>query len=365
MAIGIGGAGSKLALQLDPQATVVNVSETELAKLEADHPVLAVVHAAQGQLRGSRKSPEIGRDAFLSVKRELLHLLPGNIVFSSTGGGTGNGITASILEWLTGTETVEPAAKTQFALLLPYAALEPAEFVVNTVAFLQDSLSPAIDSGNSGNIFLFTNQFKFESRLTEASYNKMLIDSLNTFYAIPRKGDEYRLVEGHIDYEDFALYASKPYFNHYTSFGYDPEKSFEKQLKAAHNPYLLPPDTPIEAMFLLEMPAGADHTVFYDILSYFAGMDVTPVYGVVENPALDEPLITTSVLYSRKPDELVEDFNRISHQHTQAKLRKSFEQSVKLPRLEVNLESEAKRVAEQSGADEDDILAVLRRLGKI
>jgi len=71
------------------------------------------------------------------------------------------------------------------------------------------------------------------------------------------------------------------------------------------------------------------------------------------------------VLYSRKPDELVEDFNRISQEHAQAKVRKSLEQHVSLPRLEVNLARETKRVAKQRGTGEDDVLAVLRRIGKI
>lgn len=86
MAIGIGGAGSKLALGLDPSATIVNVSETELNKQDCPNKILAVVHNTRGQLRGSRKDPQLGRDAFLSIKRELMHLVRGNVVFSSTGG---------------------------------------------------------------------------------------------------------------------------------------------------------------------------------------------------------------------------------------------------------------------------------------
>ena len=41
------------------------------------------------------------------------------------------------------------------------------------------------------------------------------------------------------------------------------------------------------------------------------------------------------------------------------------EQLVELPILNVNLESEAKRVARQRGGTESDILVVLRRLGKL
>ena len=175
----------------------------------------------------------------------------------------------------------------------------------------------------------------------------------------------FRLLDGHIDFEDFDLYLSKPYFNHFTYFDYDPDEDFQKQLDANINPYLLPPEKPIEALFLLEVPSGGDPTLFYDILKHFAKENVTPVYSVVENPELDKPFVTLSLLYSRKPAELVDDFNRISHAHTQARVRKSLEQHVALPVLEVNLESETKRQGKQQGADETEILTVLRRLGKL
>jgi len=365
MTIGIGGAGSKLAVALDPESTIINVSETELNKLNAGKRILAVVHAAGGQLRGSRKNPQIGRDAFLAIKREILHLLPGDMVFSSTGGGTGNGITASILEELTFVDNVDTGARTTFALVLPYARLEPVEFVTNTVDFLRQPLSDAIDSGNTGNIFLFTNRLKFESRLPEAEYNGMLVDSLRAFLAVPHKGEGMRLLDGHIDFEDFNLYLARPYFNHFTYFDLDPSQDIGKQFSKNLNPYLLPPDNPIEALFLLEVPPKADISPFYDILDYFAANSVSPVYGVVENPELETYFLTMSVLYSRKPDELVEDFNRVSQEHTQAKVRKSLEQHVSLPKLEVNLETEVKRAAKQKGAEEREILAILKRLGKI
>lgn len=120
MTIGIGGAGGKLAIKLDPNATVVNVSETELEKCGAENRILAVVHAARGQMKGSRKDPGIGHDAFQSIKEELLHLTRGNTVFSSTGGGTGNGITSGILEELCNPESIHPTEKTNFGLILPY-----------------------------------------------------------------------------------------------------------------------------------------------------------------------------------------------------------------------------------------------------
>ncbi len=294
MTIGIGGAGNKLASKLDPNATLVNVSETELNKLESQNRLLAVVHANHGQLKGARKSPEIGADAFLSIKRELLELVRGNFVFSSTGGGTGNGITASILDTLAKAEDVPLQDKTQFALVLPYPKLEPGEFVVNTIQFLQNSLSSAIDTGNTGNIYLFSNQLKFESKIAEDAYNTMLIDSLKVFQSIPFKGDRLKLLDAHIDHEDFALYTGKPYFNHFTYFTYDPEATFDKQLHKNLNPYLLAPENPIEAMFLLEVPAGKPVAPFYDILEHFAERNVLPVYAVVENPEREDYFITVS-----------------------------------------------------------------------
>lgn len=365
MTLGIGGAGGKLALRLDPDAVVVNVSETEMRKLAAKHTLLAVVHAAQGQLRGSRKDPRIGREAFQSIHQELLHLCRGNLLFSSTGGGTGNGVSASLLEEIAKEQEVRLADRTTFVLVLPYAKLEPAEFTLNTTQFLQGPLSEAIDSGNTGNIILFANQVKFESRLSEEKFNEMLITSLQLFLSVPKKNDDLRLLDGHIDHEDFALYRGKPYFNHWTGFEYDPEKDFANQLKRHLNPLLLAPENPIEALFLVEVPEGGDPRIFYSILEYFAPLRVAPVYSVVENPKRKKPFVTVSMLYSRKPAELVEDFNKISQEHTRAKVQKSVEQYVTLQKLEVNMETEAKKVGKQRGTTESDILAVLRRLGKL
>jgi hypothetical protein len=365
MAIGIGGAGGKLAYKLDSECTVVNVSDSELRKIPAGRRILASVHAEHGQMRGSRKDPQIGRDAFLSVRAELLHLVEGELVLSSTGGGTGNGIVTGLLEELTARDVVPQPEKTSFALILPYPQLEPAEFVANTVGFLRGPLSDAIDSGNTGNIYLFSNRLKYETRATEEDYNTAITQSLKAFQAIPRKGDNLKLLDGHIDHEDFALYCSKPYFNHFTYFDYDPERPFGEQFSANYNPHLLRPENPIEALFLLEVPPGGNPTSFYDILEHFSGENVMPVFGVVENPERDTHFITVSVLYSRKPAELVEDFNRISHEHTQAKVRKSLEQHIPLPVLEVSLENETRKEGKQRGAADEDILTVLRRLGKL
>ena len=365
MTIGIGGAGCKLAVKLDPDGVAVNVSESELNKVEAARRLLAVVHTARGQFRGSRKNPQIGRDAYQSVKRELLNLCRGNTLVASTGGGTGNGITSALLKDLAGLDDIPPQEKTTFVLVLPYAKLEPAEYVRNTIDFLRNTLSEAIDTGNTGNIFLVSNRVKFEERLAEDAYNERIVESLREFLAIPRKSDELLLLDGHIDYEDFDLYLSRPFFNHFTAFDYDPGAPFAEQLAAATNPLLLPPEAPIEALFFLEVPSGADPTCYYDILEYFSGNSVSPVFSVVRNPARERPFLTVSLLYSRKPTELLEDFARVSEAYTKAKVSKSIEQHVELPRLEVSLEDTARKAAKAHGSSDADILAVLKRLGKL
>ena len=365
MTIGIGGAGSKIAAKLDSQAILVNVSETELNKVPGGpRRILASVHATRGQFRGSRKNPQIGLDAYQSVRRELLELARGNMVFCSSGGGTGNGITTGLLQDLSQATDIDTANKTFFGIILPYAKLESNEFVNNTIEFLTGPLAEAIDSGNTGNIVLFSNKKKFEEKLSEDSYNQQLVESLKLFLSIPDKNDVYRLLDGHIDHEDFALFISKPYFNHFTFLEYDPAIPFGKQLEANSNPLLLEPEAAIEALFLLEVPRGGDPSMFYDILEYFSEKNVSPIYSVVENPDRQKPFVTVALLYSRKPAELVDDFNRITEQHVQAKVKKSLDQNVVLHKLDVNMEQEARRAVKQRG-DTEDVLATLRRLGKL
>ena len=366
MTIGIGGAGSKIAARLDSNATLINVSETELNKVQGgSRRIVAQVRAEHGQFRGSRKNREIGHDAYLAMKREIQEMMKGEKIFSSTGGGTGNGITSGILEDLAKMQDVPLQDKTFFGIVLPYAKLETSEFVSNTIEFLTGPLNDAIVSGNTGNIVLFSNKRKFEEEIAEDKYNQMLVDSLKTFLSIPEKNERLRLLDGHIDYEDFALYVSKSYFNHFTYFEYEPTKDFGKQLDENLNGLLLPPESPIEALFLLEVPKNGNPTMFYEILKYFVSLKVSPVYSVVENPELKKPAVTVSLLYSRQPAELVEDFNRISEEHVQAKVKKTIEQNVTLPKLEVNLEAEAKKVAKGRDDVNDDVLATLRRLGKL
>ena len=183
MNIGIGGAGGKLAsLASNGECTIVNVSELELSKIEAKNKILAVTHSARGQLKGSGKNPEIGREAFVSISEELRNLIKGNIVFASTGGGTGNGITSVLLEKIAALdEPVILEDRTMFAFVLPYLKRESSEYVENTIEFLGGPVSSAIDSGNTGNIVLFSNKLKFEGRVAEQNYNRMLVDSFNSF----------------------------------------------------------------------------------------------------------------------------------------------------------------------------------------
>lgn len=365
MAIGIGGAGGKVAAKFDTKALLVNVSETELNKVTGGgRRVVAPIHAAGGQFRGSRKNPEIGQDAYHTIRREMHEVIRGNMVFSSTGGGTGNGITTGILKDIKDAASIAVADKTFFCFILPYDKLESAEYVKNSTDFMTGPLAEAIDSGNTGNIVLFSNRLKFVEKIAEDRYNQMMVDSLNVFMSVPEKNDSLKLLDGHIDHEDFALFISKPYFNHFNYFDYDPSESFEKQLNANSNQLLLESEAPIEAMFLLEVPEGGDSTLFYDILQYFASKKVSPIYSVVENPSINKPFITVARLYSRKPFELVDDFNKINEQHAQAKVEKSLEQHVVLPKLEVNMETEAKKAGRQRGVGED-VLATLKRLGKL
>ena len=364
MTIGIGGAGSKIAAKLDNGAVLVNVSETELNKVPGGgRRILASVHAARGQFKGSRMNPEIGHDAYQSIRRELLDMAQGDVVFSSTGGGTGNGITTGILNDLTKASDIATADKTSFGLILPYAKLESSEFVNNTIEFLTGPLAAAIDSGNTGNIFLFSNKRKFEKRYPRSTTTRTGRLSCWGSCRFPDKNDKYRLLDGHIDHEDFALFMSKPYFNHFTYFDYDPKKPFGEQLDANSNPYLLEPEAAIEALFLLEVPKGGDPTLFYEILQYFASKDVSPIYSVIENPDRQKPQVTVSLLYSRKPAELVDDFNRISEGHAQAKVKKSLDQWVELEKMEVNLEKEASGCP--SGGGRRRSWQCVRRLGKL
>jgi hypothetical protein len=361
-AIGIGGAGSKIAVVWDPSAVTVNISEVELNKVNTEGTkILAALRGSSGAFKGARMDPAIGYEAYNSVKRELQSLVRGALVFSATGGGTGSGITKGILEDLIQRDADATEEKTLFGLVLPYARLEAEEFIRNTSEFMSGPVAAAIDNGSTGNIFMFSNRTKFEQRIPEARFNEMLVESLNDFFAIPKKNEELKLLDEHIDQEDFALFLSKPFFNHFTSFNYNPNNDFGKQLNAHHNPLLIAPEDPIEAMFFLEVPEGGDSTIFYNIIEYFNQLGVKPIYSVAENPAIKSPHVTVSLLYSRKPAELVQDFNKVAEEQAQTKVRKTIDQFVQVEQLQVNLEDEARKVNE----GQDDIVAMLKRLHKI
>ena len=365
MSVGIGGAGSKLAVLFDPEnSTAVNISEAELSTVDAKNKILAVAHSARGQFKGSGKNPLVGKTASISIEEELINLAKGNILFTSTGGGTGNGITSVLLDKITNLENVLLNDSTVFVFLLPYLNKEPVEYVENSIDFILESISPAIDSGNTGNIILFSNKLKFEHKIPEAEYNRMLINSLREFYCIPEKNKTLELLDGHIDDEDFKIYTSKPYFNHFMVFNYTPDRPFRDLLNENENPLLLPPETPIEAMFLLEVPHRDQCSYFYNILDYYSDDNVIPIYSVVLNESLSEPRITLSVLYSRKPKELIEDFKAMADKMTRKRLKKSIDQYVKLERGKLNIDEEVQKI-ENEGETVHGVLDVLKRLRKL
>ncbi|MEA2012447.1 MAG: hypothetical protein U9O87_05085 [Verrucomicrobiota bacterium] len=366
MNIGIGGAGSKLAsLSSDGSCTIVNVSELELHKIEASSKILAVTHSSCGQFKGSGKNPEVGKIAFSSISSELKSLIKSNIIFTSTGGGTGNGITSVLLNDIAELSSVEAQEKSMFVFVLPYVNRESAEYVDNTITFLGSPVSKAIDSGNTGNMVFFSNKLKFEGKFPEREYNQMMVDSLNNFLAIPVKGEMYSLLDGHIDFEDFNLYKSKPYFNHFCYFPFNLEEPFDVQLKSNYNNLLLPPEETIEAMFLLELPDPSMTPAFYDVVEFFAKENIAPSYGVIHNPDLEVPHITVSILYSRKPKELVADFKQVSESYTRNRIKKSINQHVVLQNHSLDKLNEARKIMEEDDSSGQDIVGLLKRLGKL
>ncbi len=364
MSIGIGGAGGKLATLLDENSTVVNVSQVEMDKVEAKNKILAVAHSSKGQFQGSGKNPMVGRTAFTSINDELYSLIQGELVFTATGGGTGNGITSVLLERLASLENVLLNDSTMFAFILPYLNRESSEYVENTISFLMQAVAPAIDSGNTGNIMFFTNKLKFEGRIPEAEFNQKIVDSLNAFFSIPDKNKEYKLLDGHIDYEDFKIFTAKPYFNHFMFFDYTPERPLSDLIRENYNQLLLPPEQPIEGMFLLEVPDESQTSYFYNILDYFHDDDLTPAYSVILNPNIEKPRVTLSLLYSRKPKELVDDFKQMADKMTRKKLKKSIEQFVKLERQDLDINQEVQNI-ENANESQNGVLDLLKRLRKL
>lgn len=367
MSIGIGGAGSKLASLLDAgNAIIVNVSEMELDKVEASSKLRAVASTNRAALQGSRKDPSLAKEAFLSVRDVLIDKVQNNIVFTSTGGGTGNGICTKLLDHISDLPHVNLDDKTLFVFVLPYPDQEAAEFVDNTIDFLEGPLARAIDVGNTGNIVLISNRQKFIDRQAEREYNQRCIDSLQRFLEIPYKCERFATLDGTIDYEDFRHYCARPYFNHFFHVSFQPDQPIADQLTNGTNPLLLPPAAPIESLFLLEVPKADQAPSFYQLLDYFANeQKVPPAYAVVHNPEITQPLLTVSLLYSRQPLELVDDFNSISGQNKRRRIRKSLDQKVTLSKLEVDLTDETHLAAREIGKDEEAVLSVLRRIGKL
>ena len=365
MSIGIGGAGGKLAALFDREhATVVNISQTELDKVEAPKKILAVAHSSRGQFKGSGKNPAVGRTASISIEEEVKDLCKGDVVFCSTGGGTGSGITSVLINKISQAESILINDVTIFAFVLPCLNKEPIEYVENTIDFLLDTIAPAIDAGSTGNIILFSNKYKFDKRMAEDDYNKLMIQSLKQFFDIPEKSKELQLLDGHIDEEDFKIYTSKPYFNHFMQFNYNPDELLKDLIKKSYNPLLLVPERPIEAMFLLEVPDKSQTNYFYNILDYFADDNVIPTYSVVLNTQISKPRLTLSMLYSRKPKEIVDDFREMADKITRKKLKKSLDQYVKLERKKLNIDEEIQKMGTEEQPT-DGVLDVLKRLRKL
>ncbi len=105
-------------------------------------------------------------------------------------------------------------------------------------------------------------------------------------------------------------------------------------------------------------------TSFYDILDYFAEDHVAPSYGVVLNPEIEKPILTLSLLYSRKPKELVDDFSQQVERITQKKLKKTINQFVTLEERRVNVEDEVRKIEEEDDGGKS-VLEVLGRLKKL
>jgi hypothetical protein len=191
-----------------------------------------------------------------------------------------------------------------------------------------------------------------------------MISRLKDFYAIPGKNRTMELLDGHIDEEDFKIYTAKPYFNHFMEFEYKEGEPLQKQINQNINPLLLPPEQPIEAMFLLEVPNRTQTSLFYEIIEHFAKDNVIPMYSVVQNEALTAPRVTLSMLYSRKPKELVDDFREMADTMTRKKLKKSIDQYVKMERHRRSIEEEVKML-EGEGSSPEGVLDVLKRLRKL
>ena len=104
--------------------------------------------------------------------------------------------------------------------------------------------------------------------------------------------------------------------------------------------------------------------MFYDIMQYYNKLKSPPVYSVVENPALQRPFLTLSMLYSRKPIELVEEYNQKNVDNKDAIVQRSINQYVNLQKVAVDMDDEAKRAGAEKGIN-SEVLNSLRRIGKL
>ena len=362
MYIGFGGAGSKLAVNLSEDSIIVNVSQEELDKVVSKNKILAFTSSKKGQLGGSRKNPHIGREAFESISQNLLEIIPGKTIISSSGGGSGSGLTSKVLSILTELGTPKKDEdKSSFVIILPDSEYEAYEYVDNSKVFLEEYLFPAVSSGNTGNIFLLSNEYKFEKKLGEKSYNEMIVKSFKNFYAIPSKSSKLETIEGHIDYEDFNQFCSKSFYNYFTSFSFSFDSDFEKELKKNINPLMVyPQEKWVEVLFLLEIPKGVQETFYYEILDYFNKIRISPVYSIVSNPSLKKPLITLSLLHLNNP---VKEHAKLE-ESSKKKIKEKVENSMGQKSLEKSVgESKIEEeIAKKSGWSKEEVLKIIKRV---
>ena len=235
--IGIGGAGGKIAAKMDDSAILVNVSRIELEKVEGGgERIIAPVQSTLGQFR---EVPQGSRD----WSRRLFDDSPSSSGHCCRGHGFQfhrrwhwhHGITTGILQGISNIDdelgnqgdTIPVQDRTFFCLILPYDGMESAEYVNNSIDFMTGPLADVIDKGCTGNIVLFSNKTKFTEKIAEEQYNEMIVNSLKVFMSIPDKNENMKLLESHIDHEDFTAFIAKPFFNHFNYFDYDPSKLWQ------------------------------------------------------------------------------------------------------------------------------------------
>ena len=364
MFIGMGGAGGKLATKLSANADIINVSQDELNKIKTNgEKILAFYASENGQLAGSRKNPNIGYHAYQGISKSLTKKAQGNFIVSSSGGGSGSGLCKGLLEAISQDDAnSHEDNKSIYIFILPYAGGEALEYVENSRNFIEHSLVPAIRKGNTGNVFLFSNDFKYKKGIVEDKYNEKIVSSFRQFYSIPEKSSQYESIEGHIDKEDFRHYLTKSFYNHFTYFYYNSQEDFESQLMKSFNPLMTIPSAEswTEVLFLLEIPESEDEAIYYKILNYFEKINLSPIFSVVKNPKLTErSLLTISFLHLHHPHKEFDNF----HNHSKKKMEEKVKRA--LSNEFISVKSKEKSIDEvlvEEGHNKEDVLNMIKRI---